>query len=81
MKVLITGGGGFIATNFLFIGGNGKDNLRGSGSNDTLRGGNGNDNLRGEGGADDLFGGKGNDHGWGGPGADFCKKIEHEVSC
>jgi Ca2+-binding RTX toxin-like protein len=77
----ITGGGGFIATNFLFIGGNGKDNLRGSGSNDTLRGGRGNDRLRGEGGADDLFGGPGNDFGWGGPGADFCKKVEHEVSC
>jgi hypothetical protein len=78
----ITGGGGLTTTNFLFTGGNGKDILTGSGSNDTLKGGKGNDKLRGLEGGDTLKGGKGsNDKGWGGPGVDFCTGIEVERGC
>jgi Ca2+-binding RTX toxin-like protein len=78
----ITGGGGLTTTNFLFTGGNGKDILTGSGSNDTLKGGKGNDKLRGLEGGDTLKGGKGsNDKGWGGPGVDFCSGVEHEQGC
>jgi RTX calcium-binding nonapeptide repeat (4 copies) len=78
----ITGGGGLTTTNFLFAGGNGKDNLTGSGSNDTLKGGKGNDRLRGLEGGDTLKGGKGKkDRGWGGPGVDFCTGVEIERGC
>lgn len=73
----ITGGGGLFTINFLFTGGNGKDRLTGSGSNDTLKGGKGNDVLRGQEGADTLKGGKGTkDKGFGGAGTDFCTGIE-----
>ncbi|MGH9026399.1 MAG: hypothetical protein ACRDWD_09850 [Acidimicrobiia bacterium] len=76
----ITGGGGIIAVNFLFTGGNGKDKLTGSGSNDTLKGGKGNDVLRGQEGADTLKGGKGTkDKGFGGAGTDDCTGIERPI--
>ena len=86
----ITGGGGVVATNFNFIGNNGKDTLTGSGSNDTMKGGGGKDVLRGVNGDDTLTGGNGNDRifggtgtdiGNGGNGKDTCKGVEIRNSC
>ena len=89
-KDSITGGGGSVATNFNFVGNNGKDTLTGSGSNDTMKGGGGKDILRGVGGDDTLTGGNGNDRifggagtdiGNGGNGKDTCKGVEIRNSC
>jgi RTX calcium-binding nonapeptide repeat (4 copies) len=86
----ITGGGGTVASNFRFIGGNGKDLLTGSGSNDTLKGGGGRDTIRGVGGDDTLIGAAGNDRlfggagvdvGRGGAGQDTCAGVEIRSSC
>lgn len=86
----ITGGGGFVTTNFLFTGGAGADILTGSGSNDTLKGGGGDDIVRASGGDDTLFGaggddllvgGQGFDIAKGGKGDDVCKGVEHKTSC
>lgn len=51
-------------------GGNGNDDVSGTGGEDLINAGNGNDVVRGLGGADQLFGGNGNDKLYGGDGID-----------
>jgi VCBS repeat-containing protein len=66
VSVTVTG----IADGILLNGGNGQDNLTGTGGEDSLNGGNGNDVLSGLGGHDVLVGGNGTDTLYGGSGND-----------
>jgi hypothetical protein len=66
VEVTVTG----IADGVSLNGGNGHDNLFGTGGEDLLLGGNGNDVLQGLGGHDRLFGGNGVDTLFGGDGHD-----------
>jgi VCBS repeat-containing protein len=60
-----------IADGIVVNGGNGNDNVVGTGGEDLLSGGNGNDVVSGLGGHDGLSGGNGNDTLYGGAGNDF----------
>lgn len=67
VEVTVTG----VADGITSGGGNGRDNLIGTGGEDSLSGGNGNDMLHGLGGHDSLFGGNGVDQLFGGDGNDL----------